>query len=62
MNLELFIKKYNINKIKEIEENDDKQFLSLKKCWDNIKLKSDKNKLIFLYMILQNSIVSFQLN
>lgn len=55
--LEKFLKKYNIKKAKELEHKDP-QFLALKKCRNKIKNK-DKN--LFLFLVIQCSIVSYQI-
>lgn len=60
------ISNHNLQEILLIEEND-RQFLALKKSWENIKQTicplHDKNKIgdFFLLMVLQNSLISYQI-
>lgn len=61
MNLEELIWNYNINKTKELEQTQDSQFLALQKAWTNIWDISKENKEKFLILIIQNSIISYQL-
>lgn len=67
MELEEFIKNYNIESIKQIEENKDRQFITLKNNWDKIVsiISTDKIELYktnYLYMIIQTALISFQLS
>lgn len=55
--LEDFLKAYDIKKAKELEHIDP-QFLALKNCRNNIKNK-DEN--LFLYLVIQCAIVSYQI-
>jgi len=57
MDIENFIQKYDIQKIKKLEQNDP-QFLALKQARDNIKNK-DEN--LFLYLTIQCSLVGYQI-
>lgn len=57
INLEDFLKTYDIKKAKELEHKDP-QFLALQNCRNNIKNK-DEN--LFLYLVIQCSIVSYQI-
>lgn len=57
-NLENFIQKYDIKKIKELEHNDP-QFLALQTCRNKI---SKKNENLFLFLVLQCAIISYQLS
>lgn len=63
MKLEAFISQYNIDQILDIEHSDP-QFLALKKAWQNLSNSfdiTDFDKNLFLYLILQNSLVSYQI-
>lgn len=53
---------YDLDKIRLIEEIEDKQFVALSNCWDNVVAKTNKQKFLFLYMILQNALISYQLS
>lgn len=55
--LEDFLKEYDIKKAKELEHLDP-QFLALQNFRNNIKNK-DEN--LFLYLVIQCSIVSYQI-
>ena len=55
--LEDFLKEYDIKKAKELEHLDP-QFLALQNCRNNIENK-DEN--LFLYLVIQCSIVSYQI-
>lgn len=55
--LQDFLKTYDIKKAKELEHKDP-QFLALQNCRNNIKNK-DEN--LFLYLVIQCSIVSYQI-
>lgn len=55
--LEKFLQDYNIKKAKGLEHKDP-QFLALQNCRNNIKNK-DEN--LFLYLVIQCSIVSYQI-
>ncbi|MGC9133329.1 MAG: N-glycosylase/DNA lyase [Nanopusillaceae archaeon] len=57
MNLIDILSKFNIDEILYFEENYDKQYIYLKKLYENLK---DKN--LFLKLILINSLLSFQLS
>lgn len=57
MKIESFISKYNIQKIKKLEQKDP-QFLALKESWEKIQNK-DEN--LFLYLTLQCALVSYQI-
>ena len=57
INLEDFLKEYDIKKAKELEHLDP-QFLALQNCRNNIENK-DEN--LFLYLVIQCSIVSYQI-
>jgi DNA-(apurinic or apyrimidinic site) lyase len=57
MEIEQFIQKYDIKKIKNLEQNDP-QFLALKNARNKIKNK-DKN--LFLYLTIQCSLVGYQI-
>jgi N-glycosylase/DNA lyase len=57
MKVENFIKQYDIQKIKKLEQNDP-QFLALQKSWSNIKNK-DIN--LFLFLVLQCALVGYQI-
>ena len=56
--IEIFIKKYDIKRIKEIEHQDP-QFISLQTCRDKIE---NKNENLFLFLVIQSSMVSYQLS
>lgn len=58
MGLTNFIKQYNIEKIKKLEQNDP-QFLALEKARSNIKNK-DEN--LFLFLIIQCALVWYQIS
>lgn len=65
-NNELFkiLQKYNLKDAIKFEEND-RQFIALKKLWENIlKIEWEKNEKIFFYLslILANSLVCYQLS
>lgn len=67
MQLEEFIKNYNIDSIREIEETKDRQYIALKNNWDKISKIVPKEKLNiyksnYLYMIIQTALISFQLS
>ena len=55
--LEKFLQDYNIKKAKDLEHKDP-QFLALQNCRNNIK---NKNENLFLYLVIQCSIVSYQI-
>lgn len=55
--LEKFLQDYNIKKAKDLEHKDP-QFLALQNCRNNIENK-DEN--LFLYLVIQCSIVSYQI-
>lgn len=55
--LEDFLKAYDIKKAKELEHKDP-QFLALQNCRNNIE---NKNENLFLYLVIQCSIVSYQI-
>ena len=55
--LEDFLKEYDIKKAKELEHLDP-QFLALQNCRNNIE-NNDEN--LFLYLVIQCSIVSYQI-
>ena len=55
--LEKFLQDYNIKKAKNLEHKDP-QFLALQNCRNNIK---DKDENLFLYLVIQCSIVSYQI-
>lgn len=57
MKIEQFIHKYNIQKIKKLEQSDP-QFLALQKARNNIK---NKDKDLFLYLTIQCSLVGYQI-
>ena len=57
INLEDFLQDYSIKKAKELEHKDP-QFLALQNCRNNIENK-DEN--LFLYLVIQCSIVSYQI-
>ena len=57
INLEDFLKEYDIKKAKELEHKDP-QFLALQNCRNNIE---NKNENLFLYLVIQCSIVSYQI-
>jgi len=57
MKIENFISKYNIQKIKKLEQKDP-QFLALQETWKKIK---NKNENLFLYLTIQCSLVSYQI-
>ena len=61
-NLESFIKNYTIKDIQKIEENKDHQFISLKKTWESVENKNTTKKTNFLFYIIQNALISFQLS
>jgi N-glycosylase/DNA lyase len=58
MDIEKFIEKYDINKIKKLEQNDP-QFLALQKSREKI---SNKNSALFLFLIIQCSLISYQIS
>lgn len=61
--LEKYISQFSFEEILKIEESD-RQFLALKKSWNQIKNKYWNEKInqnLFLFLILQNSIVSYQI-
>lgn len=65
MKLITFIKKYNIEQIKYIEEHKDIQFIALKKARDKIKKLKNFNKNFekeYIYLIIQNALISYQLS
>lgn len=55
--IEDFLKAYDTKKAKELEHKDP-QFLALKNCRKNIK---NKNENLFLYLVIQCAIVSYQI-
>ena len=55
--LQDFLKTYDIKKTKELEHKDP-QFLALQNCRNNIE---NKNENLFLYLVIQCSIVSYQI-
>lgn len=55
--LEKFLQDYSIKKAKELEHKDP-QFLALQNCRNNIE---NKNENLFLYLVIQCSIVSYQI-
>jgi N-glycosylase/DNA lyase len=55
--LEKFLSKYDILKAKELEHQDP-QFLALEKSWENIQNK-DTN--LFLFLVIQCALVSYQI-
>lgn len=55
--LEKFLQDYSIKKAKELEHKDP-QFLALQNCRNSIK---NKNENLFLYLVIQCSIVSYQI-
>ena len=55
--LQDFLKTYDIKKAKELEHKDP-QFLALQNCRNSIK---NKNENLFLYLVIQCSIVSYQI-
>lgn len=58
LNIEQFIQKYDISKIKKLEQNDP-QFLALKQARKDIKNK-DEN--LFLYLTIQCALVGYQIS
>lgn len=67
MRLEEYLKNYNLEIIFKIEESKDFQYLALKNLRENISSKKKINKNInienlFLYLIIKNSIISYQLS
>jgi N-glycosylase/DNA lyase len=57
INLEDFLKEYDIKKAKELEHLDP-QFLALQNCRNNIKNR-DEN--LFLFLVMECSIISYQI-
>ena len=55
--LQDFLKVYDIKKTKKLEHKDP-QFLALQNCRNNIE---NKNENLFLYLVIQCSIVSYQI-
>ena len=55
--LDDFLKDYDIKKAKELEHADP-QFLALQNCRNNIK---NKNENLFLFLVIQCSLVSYQI-
>jgi len=67
MKLKEFLKSYNLEKAREIEETKDRQFIALKKNWEKIDSITDIKKIEtykvnYLYMIIQTALISFQLS
>jgi N-glycosylase/DNA lyase len=58
MDIEKFIEKYDINKIKKLESNDP-QFLALQKSRQDI---SNKKSDLFLFLVLQCALISYQIS
>ncbi len=61
--LEKYISQFSFDEILKIEESD-RQFLALKKSRNQIKNKNLNEKIsqnLFLFLILQNSIISYQI-
>lgn len=58
--LEEFISKYKLQDIKELEHKDP-QFLALKSCRDNICKNFGKEENLFLFLVVQCAIVSYQI-
>lgn len=57
MNIDTFIQKYNIKKIKQLEKSD-LQYVALKKARNNI---SNQDPDLFLYLVLQCALVGYQI-
>jgi len=55
--LEKFISSYNLEEIRKIEELEDNQFLVLEKA-----LEKFNNKSLFVYLVVQNALLSYQLS
>jgi N-glycosylase/DNA lyase len=64
MDLDKYISNYSLENVLKIEYMD-KQFLVLKEVWEKIKkmnlIKSEQKKELFLFLILQNALVSYQI-
>lgn len=63
MDLHTYVKQFSLEEIIKIEESD-LQFLHLKNAWSKIKQKFWNGKSIqnlFLFLIIQNSIISYQI-
>lgn len=62
MDLDKYINQFSIDEIIKIEHQD-RQFLTLKKTREKINIWNDKNlnSDLFLFLILQNSIISYQI-
>jgi len=61
MDIEKFIQQYTIQDIQKIEHQDP-QFLEVKKSRNNLTNKSNTNKNLFLFLVLQCSLVSYQIS
>jgi N-glycosylase/DNA lyase len=58
MDIEKFIQQYSIKDIKKLEQ-DDPQFLALRQSRNNI---TNKNPDLFLFLVLQCALVSYQIS
>ncbi|MEF2175188.1 MAG: N-glycosylase/DNA lyase [Candidatus Absconditabacteria bacterium] len=58
--MKLYLKGFDNENIFELEKTKDKQFIALEKLRNRIKCKNNVNE--FLYLIIQNSLVSYQLS
>ncbi len=62
--LERYISKFDIEKVKNLEQTKDKQFVALLEVWKyiNIKDRSADIKALFLFLIVQNALIWYQLS
>ena len=61
MEIEKFIQQYSIQDIQKLEHQDP-QFLALEKSRNSISSKTDTNKNLFLFLVLQCALVSYQIS
>lgn len=59
---EYFVSKYNKDKIRLLEENEDQQYLSLEKAWLKINDNKEKTLINYIISIIKNAIISYQLS
>lgn len=58
--LSMYISQFSLDQILEIE-HDDQQFLALQKTWESLSDKSENAKTLFIQLIVENALVSYQL-
>ncbi len=58
-----FVSKYSLEDIRHLEESRDRQYIALLNCWNSMqKLWIKDDKYVFLKLVLQNSLISYQLS